>query len=138
MERKSSALITWKNTFNISPANSIMITIKNLFRIARRLTAIIPSSSKKKMKREKNQPQRRVNRIATHKFTAVEPMNQVRKEINLGLISNSPRRYKQSFRNSKEECLMIPASSKSVPTLKTADIQQEIFSPVLNSSNPFK
>lgn len=138
MERKSSALTTCKNTCNISLTNNIMLPITNLFRIDRMPTAIIPSSSKKKTRRRKFQPQRKVNRIATRKATAVEQRNQVRKETNQPQISKSLQRYKQSFRSNREECPTTPANSKNVPTSKIADIQQEIFFLALNNSNPCK
>lgn len=115
MERKSSALTTCKNTCNINLTNNIMLPITNLFRIARRPTVTIPSNSQKKTRRT-FQPQRKANRIATHKAIAVEPRNQVRKETNLARISNSLLKYRQSFRSNREECLMTPANFKNVPT----------------------
>ena len=138
MERKSSARTTCKNMYSINLTNNIMLPTTNLFRIARKPTATIPSSSKKKRTRRKFQPQRKVNKIATLNVTAVEPKNQVRKETNRAQISNSLLKNRRSYKSNKEECLMTPVSSKNVPTSKIADILQEIFFRVLNSSNPCK
>lgn len=77
MEKKSSVLTTYKNTFSINPASSTMLTITNHFRIALKPTATIPSSLQNKMKIKKIQPQRKVSLITIHKLTAVELGNQV-------------------------------------------------------------